>query len=165
MNAKHASRLRVALEVLGWWAALVVVYLASLTTASVPEYVAAVSAGLVSAVLAVAARRVAAAHWGFPGRVLRMGAALPIALLADSVRVFGLVARPRALRSTTGRVSELMLPKEPAPTRAGRLAAGGWLIAATPGTLVIDDDPDEPSLTVHRLVDGEPDLAQEVLNK
>jgi multisubunit Na+/H+ antiporter MnhE subunit len=165
MNAKHARRLRVAVELVAWWAILVVIYLASLTTASAPEYVAAVSSGLVSAVLAVAARRVAAARWGFPGRVLRMGAAMPIALLADWLRVFALLAHPRTLRHASGRLTEVMLPKEPAPTREGRLSAGSWMISATPGTLVIDDEPDEPALTIHRLVDGDPDLAQEVMRK
>jgi multisubunit Na+/H+ antiporter MnhE subunit len=153
------------IELVAWWAALVVVYLASLTTAATAEYVAAVLSGLVAALLAVAARRAARAAWRLPGRLGRMLLAFPMALVSDAARVLALLFRPRTLARTAGSLSELMLPVEPRRTSDGRRALGSVVISATPASLVVDDDPGNGRLTVHRLVRSSPDLAEEVVKE
>jgi multisubunit Na+/H+ antiporter MnhE subunit len=158
---KH--RLSLWLELAAWWAVLMVVYLASLTTAKTAEYVAAALAGFVSAVLAVAARRAARAAWRVPRRIGRMALLLPVAAACDAVRTLGLLTRPGALRHMTGSLTELVLPVESPRAADGRRAIGSVLISATPASLVIDEDPGEGRLTVHRLVQSSPDPAEEVV--
>jgi multisubunit Na+/H+ antiporter MnhE subunit len=153
------------IELVAWWAALIVVYLASLTTAATAEYVAAVLAGLVSALLAVAGRRASRAAWKAPKRLGRMLLVFPLALASDAARTLALLLRPRTLLRTTGSLTELILPVESRRTAAGRQAMGSVVVSATPASLVIDDDPDRGRLTVHRIVRSALDLAEEVVKE
>lgn len=159
MNAISGSAVA---EAVAWWVALVTVYLASLTTVTVPEVVAAGVTGLICAVLAVAARRAMGCSWRLPNRLLRVAVLVPLAIVADTVRLLAMLARPRKLRRATGRFSELQLPRERVALSAGRQAAGGLLVCAAPSSVLVDIDSGGSRLVIHRLLDGRPDVVEQV---
>jgi hypothetical protein len=151
-----------AAEAATWWVVLVVIYLATLTTVTLPEVVAALSVGFVCAIVAVAARWAMGASWRPPKRLIQVALLVPVAVVNDSVRVLALLARPRILRRTVGGLNRIRLPQERAALSAGRQALGGLLVSTAPSSVLVDDDPRAPNLVVHRLLDGRPDLAGRV---
>jgi multisubunit Na+/H+ antiporter MnhE subunit len=152
------SRRTAVVEFLVWWAGLVAVYLGSLTTVDLLELTAALVLGAGGAALAVAARRVAGDSWSLRPGWLRWIPVLAGAVVADTIRVLGLLARPRRLHRRTGDLREVPLA-EPVEARA---AVGGLVLSAAPGSYVVDVDLDRNRLVAHVLVDGRPDVARAV---
>lgn len=148
-------------EFLAWWVVLVGVYLGSLSTVDLLELAAALVLGAAGAALAVVARRVAGDFWPLRPGWLRWTPVLVGAVLADTVRVVGLLARPRRLRGRAGELREMPLA-EPADARA---AVGGMVLSAAPGSYMVDVDEERRALVAHVLVDGRPDLARAVTRR
>ena len=140
-------------ELLFWWAAAMGVWLLTLSSMSLPEVSIAAASALPCAVLAIAARRAVGGSWPPRAAWLRWAAPLPVAVLADGVRVLGraagvLVGR----RIEDGELRPVHLPRErPAPRRHSRESMAVTLTNASPGTVVIDLDEDSGRMLLHAL--------------
>ncbi|MBF6060040.1 Na+/H+ antiporter subunit E [Nocardia terpenica] len=120
-----------------WWMICVAIWLATLTSFSGQELVAAGVCAIPCAVAARAARRAVRGSWRPPPDSLRAAALLIPAIVADAVGALRLAARGRP----TGRFAALPLPREPTESRrAGRAAVTTVLTSATPGAVVVGAD-------------------------
>ena len=144
-----------------WWAGLVGIWLITLSAVTWPEVWVAAGAAMPCAVLARLARGAMEHSWGPDLGWLRGLAALPMAVVADTVRV--LLLEPSTSRKQTRKRDLAALPlagPRRGPRGETRRAASTLLVCATPATLVLDSDPDDHALVVHRLVSGPPDTAK-----
>ena len=155
---------RRALEAVFWWGACLGVWLISLSALSGPDLLVAATVSLPCGLLAVAAREAAGNAWSLrwlgrgqrPLHRLRVLAALPVALLADTVQALGSVparhqGRFRRVPVTDGR-------GDAASDRARR-AAATLAVSLTPGSLVVDIHPETGEALVHVLSEHGPDMA------
>lgn len=132
-------------EVLGWWAVLVLLWLATLTTFSPQELIAAAVLALPAASAARVGRLAVHGHWRLPHRIPQLSAALACAIVRDSWAALLIAARGRPV----GRFAEDELEVEAdAWRRAGRAALITSVLSATPGSLVIDADDNDLLLHV-----------------
>lgn len=149
-----------ALEVVWWWAASVAVWVLTLSSVPDQELIAAAACGLPCALAARAGRRAIAGSWrpkpGWAAWLLPLLAAVP----ADAVRLLLLTIRQLPGWDADGKLDRVRLPAEPPDVAAARQAAAVLLISATPGTFVVDSDPEEGTLVIHTLVSGRPELKQ-----
>jgi multisubunit Na+/H+ antiporter MnhE subunit len=148
------------LEVVFWWAAGVGMWLLTLSSISSPELVAAVAAGLPCAVMAVLARRAVGGPLAPRRAWLRWSLPVPAAIVADTVRVLALAAGVLVGRPVPeGDLRSVTLPRDP-DDRAwqNRQAAAAVLVTTSPGTVVVDLDPDSGEMLVHHLGSGRPRL-------
>lgn len=156
--------MRLLAELLFWWAAAIGVWLLTLSSMSLPEVSIAAAAGLPCAVAAIASRRAVEGSWPPRAAWLRWAAPLPVAVVADGVRVLGraagvLVGR----RIEEGEIRPVQLPRErPAPRRQSREAMAVTLVSATPGTVVFDLDDDSGRMLLHELGGGRPQVDEAV---
>jgi multisubunit Na+/H+ antiporter MnhE subunit len=137
-------------EVLVWWVVLVLVWLASLTSTSVPELVAAAVCAVPCALAARWARLSAGNAWRPRVRWLAWLRAVPVSVVSDTARVFGVVLRRLRGERVTGDFRTLPVCSDDEGTRA----VATVLVSATPGTVVVDAPPGENVLVAHTLVDG-----------
>lgn len=147
-------------ELLLWWATGVGVWLLTLSSVSTVELIAAVVCALPCAVLAVLARRAVRGPL-FPQQAwLRWLAPVPVAVVADTVRVLGLAAGVLlGRRIPEGEVRRVQLPRDPDEEKwQNRQAAAGIVVTTSPGTVVLDLDPDHGEMLVHDLGSGRPRL-------
>jgi len=140
---------------------LLALYLGSLSTVDLAEVLVAAAVAAGCAVLAVAARRSSSAAWRPPAEVTRSLVVVPAAVVADAARLLAALVRPLRLRHSPGEVEHRALSLEPEAVAAGRVAVGGTLLSATPGSYVIDEDPGR-QLVTHVQVDGPPHLADRI---
>jgi multisubunit Na+/H+ antiporter MnhE subunit len=151
-------------EGLFWEAACTGVWLLTLSSVSTPELVTAVLAGIPCAVLAIVVRRAVGGSWSpraaWTGWLLR----LPVAVLADTVRVLGLAAGVLVgRRLPDGEIREVRLPVDrPASRWRARQAGVETLVSATPGTVVADVDQRSGRMLLHALGDGRPSMDEVV---
>jgi multisubunit Na+/H+ antiporter MnhE subunit len=147
-------------EILLWWAACVGTWLLTLSSVSTPEFVAAVVAGLPCAVVAVLARRAVRGPLAPRLAWVRWTAPVPVAVLADSVRVLGVAAGALVGRGIPeGDLRWVPLPRDSsAEDWQNRQAAAVVLVSASPGSVVVDVDPDSGQALVHELATGRPDV-------
>jgi multisubunit Na+/H+ antiporter MnhE subunit len=136
-----------AVETLTWWVVLVLVWVASLTTVSVRELVVAAVVAVPCALTAARARRALASDPRVSVRWLRGVVRLPAAVVAETFAVWR-----AALRASRGTTREVRLGQQ--KSRA-RQAVGVILLAAAPGTVVIDVDREANVVLVHGLDDPE----------
>jgi multisubunit Na+/H+ antiporter MnhE subunit len=143
-------------EVLFWWAVCVGVWLLTLSSISAPEVVLAAAVGLPCAVMAVVARRAAGGSWLPRPAWSRWSAALPGAVLADTVRVLGTALGVlTGHRIAAGELRRVPLPRDPrASRRHARQAVATFLVTAAPGTIVLDVDENSGEMLVHALATG-----------
>lgn len=144
-----------------WWAVVAcAVWLATLSSVTLPELCIAIAASVPCGVLAAAGRRALGASWRFrPGWCLWV---FPVigSLFAELVQLFWMAATgPRE-----GTLATVDLPDEPAETAAGREALGTLALCATPGSMVADCDPTQNQLTMHVLVSAGPRV-EEVIRR
>ncbi|WP_327095940.1 Na+/H+ antiporter subunit E [Nocardia vinacea] len=133
------ARIIAAGEVVGWWAALVLLWLATLTTFSLQELSAAALLAVPAACAARVGRIAVQGNWRLPDRAPQLLGALPGAVVRDSWAALSIAARGRPV----GRFEEDELDAEAdAQRRAGRAALITGVLSATPGSLVIDADED-----------------------
>lgn len=152
-------------ELLWWWGAAVGIWLLTLSSVGTAELVVAAACGLPCAVAARAGRAAVRGCWTPRVRWAWWLAPLVVAIVADSARA--LVVAVRRLRGTEqrGELRELRLPAgEPDPVAAARRALATLTVTSTPGTLVVDTDPDRCLLVTHSLIPG-PSLIEKVVGR
>ncbi|WP_433756831.1 Na+/H+ antiporter subunit E [Nocardia sp. CA-135398] len=134
------ARVAAVAEVLGWWAVLVLLWLATLTTFGLQELAAAAVLALPVAWAGRVGRLAVQGNWRMPDKVPRLLAALPGAIVRDSWAALSSAARGRPV----GRFEADELDAETdALRRAGRAALITGVLSATPGSVVIDADNDD----------------------
>jgi hypothetical protein len=135
-----------SLEVLVWWGLTLGVWLITLSAVSAQEAEVAVPVALLCGVVAVAGRRAADNVWGLrPGWLLPL-AALPVTVVSDTAQVLASAVTRRA-----GRFEEVPVHggKGSGPAAAGRRALATFLVGASPGSYVVDIDPDTGDAKLH----------------
>ena len=150
----------VVLEVAFWWAVGVGLWLVTLSSVSGQELVAATATGLPCAVMAVLARRAVRGPLRPRPAWLRWLLPVPVAVLADSVRVLGVAAGALVgRRIPDGDLRRVTLPRDDARDDwQNRQAAAVVLVSASPGTVALDVDPETGQALVHELASGRPDV-------
>jgi multisubunit Na+/H+ antiporter MnhE subunit len=149
---------RVTSEVLPWWLGLTGLWVLTLSTPSLPEFVAAAVAALPCALAARAARRAVGGAWRPRPRWLRWLLAVPATVVRESLRALAEVTRhPQA-----GRFDAVTLPDEPDAVHEARAACAAVVVGSTPGTMVVATPPDDRELVVHRLLEGGSRVLDEV---
>jgi multisubunit Na+/H+ antiporter MnhE subunit len=144
------------LETIGWAVAGSAVWLATLSAVTLPEACFAVAAGLASGVFTAAARRSLGGSWRFRPRWALWAPQIVATMATEVVDL----ARATVRRPPQGRLRTLEMPAEEDREQAGARAALATLaLGSTPGSIVVDSDPEERTLTVHTLVSHGPDLA------
>ncbi|MFX0581259.1 Na+/H+ antiporter subunit E [Nocardia nepalensis] len=140
------ARGRAAAEVAGWWAALVLVWMTTLTAIAIDELIAACLIALPAAWAARVGRIAVRGHWRLPDGVPRLLAALPGAIVRDGTAALWITARRRPV----GRFEEheLSAPADKA-RQAARAALITGVLSATPGSLVVDAE--NEGLLLHAL--------------
>lgn len=141
-------------EVLLWWVVTTVVWLATLTSRTPAELLVMVACTLPCAVTARVARQANGGHWRF-----RIGWARWVATVARDVPVqtvqtwrYALKALPVVkIGRRRGVISAVVLPTESEPVAAARRAVAVLAFATTPGTVVLDSDPTEGTVLLHRV--------------
>jgi multisubunit Na+/H+ antiporter MnhE subunit len=141
-------------ETTSWAVVACAVWLSTLSSVTLPELCIASAVSIPCGVLARAGRRSLDARWRFrPRWALWL---LPVigSLYAELVELLRMsVRRPR-----TGHLMSIDLPDDPPDLAAGREALGTLALSATPGSLVVDGDPEQHRLTVHVLVSAGPEV-------
>lgn len=144
-------------EILIWWVLTWAVWLATLTSQTPVELVAAAICTLPCALAARSARRANAGHWRFRLDWLHWAAIVardvPVQTVQAWVYALG-VLRPIGAARRRGVISEVALPPEPEPVAAARRATAVLSFATTPGTVVLDSDPDNGTVLLHRVRPG-----------
>lgn len=150
-------------ETLVWASLLVGVWVLTLNAVSPPEMGAAGFTGLCAGAAAAAARRALGGRWRPSPRWVGWLLALPVAVLADTGRVFAAVLSELPRRGEErGRLRRVASPRETDPARrAARQALSILAVSSTPGSYVVDAD-DDGELTVHALVEGSPSMVDVV---
>lgn len=134
-------------EILSWWVLTTAIWLATVTSLTLAEILVAVAATLPCAVAARSARQANGGHWRLRIGWLRL---LPIVVRevpVQAVQVWAYALTPRR----RGVISEVDLPAEPEPVAAARRAVAVLAFATTPGTVVVDSDPGERTILLHRV--------------
>lgn len=145
-------------ETSAWTVVACSVWLATLASITLPELCFAVAASIPAAVLARAGRRALGTSWSFRLSWLRWLVPVAAALVVETAKLFRLAlggVRP-------GRLTRLDLPDEEQQLAAGREAAATLALCSTPGSVVVDSDPEQHRLTVHFLLSAGPDLRRAV---
>jgi multisubunit Na+/H+ antiporter MnhE subunit len=150
-------------EAAAWWGAMIGVWITTLSSVTWPEVWIAAAAALPCAVMTVLARRALADRWRPNLRSLRWLAVVPVAVVADTVRVLALPLRAAGAQPRKRDLLRIRLPDAGEEPRAATARAEATvLVSATPATVVLDSQPDEHTLVVHRLVSGAPDMTKVV---
>ncbi|HWG64980.1 MAG TPA: hypothetical protein VG253_25115 [Streptosporangiaceae bacterium] len=152
----------IAAEVICWWAACTGIWLLTLSAVSVPELVTALACALPSALAARAGRHAMSARWQPRAQWVAWLIRLPASVTADTARLFGAACRWVVRPDGTGELRDVQLPHEAAPVAGTRRALASLVLSATPGTLVVDTNPEEDKLVIHSLVNGPPKLDEVV---
>ena len=150
-------------EIGWWWAAAVAIWAQTLSSVSPQELTAAAICGLPCAVAARAGRKAVGGCWRPRLRWTAWLLPLVVAVPADTARMLVGTIRWLAARQVPGELKEIQMPAgEPPDVAAGRHAMAILTISATPGTFVVDSDPEEDKIVIHTLVSGSPHLERVV---
>lgn len=155
--------LAAALEIGWWWAAAVAIW--ALTLSSVPdtELITAAACGLPSALAARAARKALGGRWRPRLRWAAWLLPLAVAVPADTARLLAVTIRRIITGEHPGELQEIQMPAgEPGDVATARHALAVLTVSASPGTFVVDSDPEEDKIVIHTLVSGWPSLGQVV---
>lgn len=148
-------------ETVAWWAVLVLVWLATLTSFSFAELAVAAVLAVPCAWVARRARLASGIRWSLRARWARWLPHVPWALVHDTVRMLILAARRDD--SDDDRFTTVALD-EPgsADRRAGWEAAATTVLAATPGSVVVDAGEEHDHLMIHQPPVGDTGLRRAV---
>lgn len=151
---------RVVAEIVAWWAVTFSVWMISLSAAPLQEYLLAAGCGLGCAVAAFWARRALDASWSLRLRWLKPLAAVPLMAVTDAAQVLWAVARPGQPggRFETVRTRAI----DDVPEARSRRAVATWFMSVTPGSYVLDADPDSGDLLIHSLAHRGPRMEKQV---
>jgi multisubunit Na+/H+ antiporter MnhE subunit len=145
------------LEVLVWWAVLVLVWLGTLNAFSYEELAAAAILAVPCAFAARLGRRAAGVRWSVDPRWARWLSHLPWAILRDTVAMLALALRPD--RPADDDFDELPLATQPTKARqSGHEALATATLSATPGSVVVDANDEHDRLVVHTVPIGQTGL-------
>lgn len=133
----------------GWTAIAYGVWLMSLSTAPLQELLLAAACALPCGLAAAGARWAIRDSWRFRPGWFRPMLLLPLAIVSDAVQVLFASLRPhprsgRFQRVQTGATGDDSLAR-------GRRALITGLVTVTPGSYVLDVDPDSGEMLVHSL--------------
>ncbi|HEX3592015.1 MAG TPA: Na+/H+ antiporter subunit E [Pseudonocardiaceae bacterium] len=148
-------------ETVAWWAVLVLVWLATLNSFSFAELAVAAVLAVPCAWVARRARLAAGIRWSLRVRWARWLVYVPWTLGHDTVRMLILAARrdnPDDDRFTTVTLDE----PASADRRAGWEAAAATVLAATPGSVVVDAGAEHDNLVTHQPPVGDTGLRRAV---
>lgn len=151
-------KLALWLELALWWALMVGVWELTLSGTTLPDILAAVAAGFVAAIGAVAARRLIGGWWRPRARWTLWLPVIVLKAVTDTVRAFALAARHLVRRDVDTTCGEVPLRRGPEREVAIHEALASLAITSTPGSVVYDADSDGNRLFRHELVNGSPDL-------
>ena len=163
MRSRWGGAAAAVAEIGWWWAAAVAIW--ALTLSSVPpqELIASAICGLPCAVAARAGRRAVSGYWRPRPRWTTWLLPLLVAVPAYTARLLPGTIRWLVARQVPGELRELRVPaREPPGVAAARHAMAILAISATPGTFVVDSDPEEDKIVIHTLVSGSPHLERVV---
>lgn len=150
-----------AIEVTAWAAVCVGIWLLTLSSVAVADLCLAVPAGLLCGVLAAAGRRLAEGRWHPRPRWATWLLTLPVTVIADTLGVWRAAARAAFYPGQSGRERLVQLPAdEPDDVAATRRGLVTLVLSASPGSYVIDFDPDRSELLIHTLADSAPSWAR-----
>ena len=142
-----------AAEVLWWWLAACGVWLLTLSSVNAAELVVSLACALPCGLAARAARIALGARWRLRPRWVWWLAPLVVALFVDAARVLLLAVRRHDVEREAGRLVDVPLPDgETEDVASGRAALATLVMSTTPGTLVVQGDPERRVLTLHSLV-------------
>jgi multisubunit Na+/H+ antiporter MnhE subunit len=141
---------------LAWWVLLVGVWVLTLSTVSGSELIVAGLCALPCAVVALLAGRALRSRWRMPAAALRWVPAVAVGAVTDTVRVLLGRSGPPRVRAVVLRDAGAG-----AAARDTRRALATIAIAATPGSVVLDERGDR-GLGVHVLGTGRPDVPEVV---
>lgn len=136
-------------EVVAWSAVAFSVWMITLSIAPLQEYLLAGVCGFLCGLTAFWARRALGASWSLRPAWLKPLLAVPFVAVTDLVQVLLAAVRPgrpggRFITVSTGAVDD-------GPRARSRRALATWFLSVTPGSYVIDADPDTGRLLVHSL--------------
>jgi multisubunit Na+/H+ antiporter MnhE subunit len=151
------------LEVAWWWGAAVGIWLLTLSSVTFPDLIAAIGCGLPCGLAARAGRHAMRAAWRPRLGWVRWLAPLPAQIVTDSARVLAVAVRGLGGDRDPGELREIRLAAGEDPAaRSAHQALAGLMLSLTPGTFVLESDPEENIVVVHSLASGWPDLDQAV---
>lgn len=146
-----------AAEVAVWTVLCFGVWMATVSTASGAELVAAAVAAVLSGLAAAHGRRATGGRWRPAAAWLRWPVVVAAAVVADSGRVLLAAVGPHRPR---GRTDAVALPVEEGPRGQARLALGGAAVGACPASVVLEEH--RHRIALHRLGGGRPDPGRAV---
>lgn len=134
------------IEPVAWGVVASGVWLATLSSITLPEALFAMGAALPCALAARATRRVLGSRWTFDARWLLLPVAVVVTAWAEFVPVI-----TAALHGRSGQIRRQSMEPSGEAYAEGRAAVFGVALSATPGSLVIHDDPAHRQFEIHRL--------------
>lgn len=146
------------LETTGWTVVAVMVWLTTLSAATLPEVCFALGAGVLCGSAASAGRRALGGAWRFRLRWLLWIFPLTGSILAETADL----CRAAVIGPRPGRMSEYELPDDPVEILMGREALGTLAMSATPGSVVADCDPERRRLVAHVLLSAGPRVEEAI---
>jgi multisubunit Na+/H+ antiporter MnhE subunit len=149
--------LKLSVEVVVWWGLAFGIWLMSLSATSGQEFLVAALASLPCGLAAAAARRAIEQSWAVTPSALKPLLLVPVAIFTDAAQV---LAAPIANRARGGRFETIPTNAagDTAQARGRRALATAW-VSITPGTFVLDVDPDSGAMLVHSLAFRGPRVA------
>jgi multisubunit Na+/H+ antiporter MnhE subunit len=145
---------RIMAEIVVWWAIACSIWMISLSEAPLQEYLLAVGCGLPAAMAAFWARRAVQDSWTVRAEWVKPLMMLPLILVSDAAQVFLAVVRPG---QPGGRFITVQTPAAGNSSRArSRRARDVFFMSVTPGSYVLDADPDTGEMLVHSLASKGP---------
>lgn len=142
-------------EILLWWVLTTVAWLATLTSFTAAEITVAAVCTLPCGVAARAARRANDGRWRFRIGWLQGAPTVLRDVPIQTIQAWMYALMPRR----RGVISVVDLPAEPERLAAGCRALAVLAFATTPGTVVVNCDSHDHTLTLHRVRPGPGRLA------
>jgi multisubunit Na+/H+ antiporter MnhE subunit len=161
MHTQDRSQSRgeiVVLEIAAWWALMVGVWDLTLAGTTLPDILAAIGAGFVSAVGAHVARRLIGGNWAPSPRWLLWLPVIVVNAVADTARAFTLAARHVVRRDVDATFGDVPLRRRSDRDADIHRGLATLAITSTPGSVIYDEDIEGSRLFKHELVSGPPDL-------
>lgn len=158
--------MRAGIEIAAWWVAGLLIWTATLSSVSTAELVAGALAAGICAVLARIARR---AMGGQPGLSPRMwlrwlgwAVLVPVAAVADLLRLVRWLAAGAAEPTSAARAVSVPVPAGSGAKAITWRQGAALAVSSTPGSVVLQIEPDDGCLRLDQLVSGWPGLDRRV---
>ncbi|HET6873811.1 MAG TPA: hypothetical protein VFH70_03485 [Acidimicrobiales bacterium] len=143
---------RVVAEVLVWAAVTFSVWMISLSAAPLQEYLLAAGCSVLAAITACWARRALDVSWTLTPGWLAPLWKVPLVAVTDLAQVVVAALRPG---QAGGRFETVHTTATgDAPASRSRRALAAWFMSVSPGSYLLDANPGDGELIVHRLTGG-----------